>query len=469
MKRWMLAGALVFSTFAKATADRPILGTCAAEVDATSRSSVDTTSRSPNVIVILADDLGYADLGCLGATDMITPHIDSLADNGVHFTDGYVTAPQCGPSRAGLLTGRYQNRFGFEGNEQAHRPGIPLDQPVISERFKKLGYVTGMMGKWGVTNYREGHPPQRGFDKSFWNHDGNLYFQETAPKGHDTQMRRGNEKVQLTEYSTDAFGREAVDFIRRHSEDPFFLYLSFITPHEPNEAKEEDLKRFAHIEDEGRRMFLAKMVCLDDNVGRILDALRQENLEEDTLVFFLSDNGGYPGISSSNLPLWGTKSSTADGGIRIPFIIQWKGRIPAGQVYRKPIISLDILPTALAAAGEKIDPAWKFDGVNLLPFLTGTNPGTPHETLYWRYYFPNDKPDCHGWAIRKGDWKLMRPSSNGKPLPVMLFNLGEDVREGRIPGNDQIKTHPEVAQKLRAEWEKWNADNQDPAKYNWNK
>ncbi len=453
------------------TATRFILAAAALSTALTQRAVA-----KPNVIVILVDDLGYADLGCQGSRDVRTPHIDSLATNGVRFTDGYVTAPQCGPSRAGLLTGRYQNRFGFESNQQAYRPGIPLDQPLISERMKRAGYVTGMMGKWGVTNYRAGHPPQRGFDESFWNHDGNRYFPE-SPSKYDVKMRRDNQVVELKEYSTDAFGRKAVDFIHRHARStgsgqakkPFFLYLPFITPHEPTEAKPEDLERFAHVEDKGRRTFLAMMACLDDNVGRILDALREEKLEEDTLIFFLSDNGGYPGISSSNLPLWGTKSSMAEGGIRIPFIVQWQGRLPAGKVYEKPIISLDILPTALAAAGVDIDPAWKLDGVNLLPFLTGENEEAPHEALYWRFNFPYDKSARHGWAIRKGAWKLMRPSSNNKPLPVMLYNLKDDVREGRVPGNNQIEQYPQIARALRAQWERWDAGNEKPARYEWKK
>jgi len=433
---------------------------------AEARKPFDGAQDRPNVIVILADDLGYADLGCQGSRDVKAPHIDSLAANGVRCTAGYVTAPQCGPSRAGLLTGRYQNRFGFESNEQAYRPGIPLDQPLISERMKAAGYATGMFGKWGVTNYREGHPPQRGFDESFWNHDGNRYFPDT-PSKYDVKMRRGNQDVELKEYSTDAFGREAVAFIHRHANEPFFIYLPFVTPHEPNEAKPEDLARFADVEDKGRRTFLAMMACLDDNVGRILGALREEKLEEDTLIVFLSDNGGYPGISSRNDPFWGTKSSMAEGGIRIPFIVQWKGHLPAGKVYEQPVISLDILPTALGAAGVEINPSWKLDGVDLLPYLSGRSDDAPHEALYWRFCFPRDKPNRHGWAIRKGDWKLMRGSSNDRPIPPALYNLEDDPREGMIPGNDLIKKHPEIAQALRAEWEKWDAGNQAPARYEW--
>jgi len=419
------------------------------------------STRKPNVIVILADDLGYADLGCQGSPDVKTPHIDSLAANGVRFTDGYVTAPQCGPSRAGLLTGRYQNRFGFESNEQAFRPGIPPGQPVISERMKEAGYVTGVFGKWGVSNYHEANPPQRGFDESFWNPCGNRYFPDT-PSKYDVAMRRGNQRVELNEYSTDAFGRAAVEFIHRHADEPFFLYLPFITPHEPREAKPEDLERFPDAKDPLRRTFLAMMACLDDNIGRILDALRQEKLEEETLIFFLSDNGGYPGIASRNDPFWGTKSSIAEGGIRIPFIVQWKEKLPAGKVYGKQVISLDILPTALSAAGVEIDSAWELDGVNLLPYLLGRVDDVPHQALYWRFYFPYDNPDRYQWAIRKGDWKLMRASSNKKAIPPALYNLKDDLREGMILGNDLIKKYPERASNLRKMWKAWDAKNVEP-------
>jgi len=337
-------------------------------------------SLKPNIIVILADDLGYADLGCQGSLDVKTPHIDKLAENGIRFTSGYVTAPQCGPSRAGLLTGRYQNRFGFESNEFAYDPGIPRSQPLISERFKKLGYVTGYMGKWGVTSKRHSYPAQRGFDESYWNQDGNLYFPDT-PSKYNVQVKRGNEPVEQPAYSTDAFGSEAVDFIKRHKQDPFFLFVSFITPHVPMEAKEEDLKRLKASGYTLRDTMLAMVACMDDNVGRILKTLENENIEENTLIFFLSDNGGYPGNASRNDPFRGTKSQMLEGGIREPFLVQWKGRLPAGKVYEEPVISLDILPTAVAAAGAEINQDWKLDGVNLLPFLSGEKRGSTRCTL----------------------------------------------------------------------------------------
>lgn len=414
-------------------------------------------SLPPNVIVIFADDLGYADLGIQGSPDVKTPHIDSLAEHGIRFTNAYVTSPQCAPSRAGLLTGRYQNRFGFESNEQGYSPGIPLEQKVISERMKEAGYVTGMFGKWGVTNRRWGHPPQRGFDESLWNHDGNLYFPAKSSP-HDTQMRRGNDAIEVTEYSTDAFASAAVEFIQEHHDQPFFIYLPLITPHEPMEAKPEDLARFPETKDPLRQTFLAMMANLDNNVGRILETLRDLNLEEQTMIILLSDNGGYAGNASLNKPFSGTKSQMLEGGIRVPFIVQWKGRLPEGEVYHEPVISLDILPTALAAANVEIDPKWKLDGVNLLPYLTSQVSGSPHEALFWRFNFPMDEPEQHGWAVRKGDWKLVR---NGwARTPVALYNLSADPAEQ----NDLSQREPAKLQELTALWEQWNQKNIEPAR-----
>ncbi len=406
----------------------------------------------PNIIVILSDDLGYADLGCQGSLDVKTPHIDKLAKNGIRFTSGYVTAPQCGPSRAGLLTGRYQNRFGFESNEFAYNPGIPRSQPLISERLKELGYVTGYIGKLGVTSKRHSYPAQRGFDESYWNQDGNLYFPDT-PSEYNVQVKRGNEPVEQPAYSTDAFGREAVEFIQRHKEKPFFLFVSFITPHVPMEAKEEDLKRFKEAGYTLRDTMLAMVACMDDNVGRILETLENENIDKSTLIFFLSDNGGYPVNASRNDPFRGTKSQMLEGGIRVPFLVQWKGRLPAGKVYDKPIISLDILPTVLAAAGAELKEEWKLDGVNLLPFLTGEKQGVPHETLYWRFNIWSHQPEQNGWAIRQGDWMLVR---NGHAkTPPALYNLDED------PGqeNDLSKAQPKRVAAMRKKWEEWDALN----------
>ena len=418
-------------------------------------------ARRPNVIVLVADDLGYADLGCQGSTDVPSPNIDSLATHGVRFTDAYVTAPQCCPSRAGMLTGRYQSRFGYDSNE-SNRPrtaanpagmgGVPVEERMMGDRFKAAGYATGMIGKWHVGTVSAGMSPhERGFDETFWHPVGGVLLPDPQT-GFLNDIYRGPTPVQESEYSTDAFGREAVDFIGRHRDDPFFLYVAFVPPHLPQEAKPEDLAKFAHVTDLKRRTMLAMMACLDENVGRVLDKLREENLEEDTLVFFVSDNGGTPHKNASrNLPYRGWKGQMLEGGIRVPFLLQWKGRLPAGAVYEQPVISLDILPTALAAAGVEAPPDWKLDGVDLLPYLTGEKPGAPHEALYWRFRASTDPEYYNRWAIRQGDWKLVKTHLE----PLALYNLAADISES----NNLAAAEPERVAAMQAAWDRWNADN----------
>ena len=417
-------------------------------------------AKSPNVILILADDLGYGDLSCQGSVkDVRTPHIDTLATNGISFSQAYVTAPQCGPSRAALLSGRYQNRFGFESNEWAYNPGMPRSVPLISELLKDHGYATGYIGKWGITSKRHSYPPKRGFDESFWVQDGNVYFPDT-PSKYNTQLYRDMDPVDLDTYSTDVFGREAIDFIRRHEENPFFLFISYITPHEPMEAKASDLKRFAHIDDPLRRTTLAMIACLDDNVGRMLQVLKDRELEEDTLIFFLSDNGGYPGNGSLNTPYRGTKSQLLEGGIHVPFLMQWKGKLPGGKVYENMVSSLDIVPTTLALAGAKIRPEWQLDGVNLLPYISGEKPGKPHKTLFWRYKAWSNKPEQDGWAVRQGDWMLVR---NGwSRTPPALYNLASDPRQSK----DLSRKQPELYDDLLRLWKQWDSQNVEPGSIN---
>ena len=328
--------------------------------------------------------------------------------------------------------------------------------PLISNFMKDQGYATGYVGKWGVTSKRHSYPLQRGFDECYWNQDGNRYFPDTPIK-HNVLIRRGNEVTDQPAYSTDAFGEEAVQFIQRHKEDPFFLFVSFITLHVPMEAKPEDLERFPDATDPLRRTMLAMMACMDDNVGRILETLQQEKLEEDTLIIFLSDNGpATPTNASRSDPFRGTKSQMLEGGIRVPFIMQWKGTLPADKVYEEPVISLDILPTSLAAAGGEIKPEYQFDGVNLLPFLLGEKKGTPHETLFWRYKAWSHKPEQDGWAIRQGDWMLVR---NGwaRTAPA-LYNLADDPQQK----NDLSKAQPERFENMLKRWNAWDAKNIKP-------
>jgi arylsulfatase A-like enzyme len=426
--------------------------------------------RKPNILVILADDLGYADLGCQGSREAVTPQIDSLAANGVRCTAGYVTAPQCCPSRAGLITGRYQNRFGFEANWPAAlsgKAGLPTSERTIADQLHAAGYVTGLIGKWHLGDAEAMRPYNRGFDETLWHANGGVLFPDKNT-GFISKLYRGSEPVQVAEYSTDAFGREAVEFIGRHQREPFFLYLAFVPPHWPMEAKPEHLAQFAHVSDLHRRTLLAMLASLDANVGRVLRKLRETQLEKNTLVFFLSDNGGptgkprprpeaefeYGQNTSRNDPCRGVKGDLLEGGIRVPFLVQWKGRLPAGRIFDQPVISLDILPTALAASGVEPLPGAKRDGANLLPFLAGEKQGSPHDTLCWRFCFPPAQPARHRWAIRQGDWKLVKNDT----AALALYHLADDVGETKNLAAEQ----PERVHAMQVAWKQWDAENREP-------
>lgn len=425
------------------------------------------SARPPNVVVILADDLGWADLGVQGSTDVATPHIDSIASNGVRFTAGYVTSPQCSPSRAGLMTGRYQNRFGFEYNYMGHwDKGLDPSQRTIADYFRAAGYATGLIGKWHLGKIGAMRPGERGFEETLWHPNGGVYFPVEA-HGTLPGMLRGSEPAAVRGYSTDAFTDEAIQFVERHRDEPFLLVVSYVAPHTPMDAKPELLERFEDVADRHRRAFLAMMASLDENVGRLLDSIRAAGIEEETLVFFLSDNGGAtgapragpdaafePGTNASlNLPFRGDKADLLEGGIRVPFLAQWKGHLPAGIVYGEPVISLDILPTALRAAGVTTPEG--LDGVDLLPFLRGARSEPPHDALYWRFDFPPSGAEPRRWAVREGNWKLIRNSAE----PLALYDLSADPSED----HNLASRHPDRVAALRARWKRWNAELRPPA------
>ncbi|HEX8522056.1 MAG TPA: sulfatase [Tepidisphaeraceae bacterium] len=400
-------------------------------------------------MLIVADDLGYADIGAQGVLhDVKTPNIDSIAAHGVRFTNGYVSAPVCSPSRAGFLTGRYQQRFGHELNPAPAYDGtfgLPLEQVTIANEFKRAGYVTGMIGKWHLGSQPDYRPPKRGFDEYFGFLGGaHVYFK---PGAGTNALRRGDEPVDEKEYLTDAITREAVSFIDHHQDAPFFLYVPFNAVHTPQQAPSRYQERFNDEKDEQRKLMLAMLSAEDDGVGKILAKLREAKLEEKTLVVFLSDNGGpTPGNGSRNTPLRGFKGQLWEGGIRIPFMTEWKGRIPPGKVLDQPVIALDIFPTVLAAIGLEPRKELKLDGVNLLPWLEGSRTDPPHQTLYWRF-----KPQ---WAIREGDWKLLGTRAG----ETLLFDLSRDPGEA----NDVAKDKPDVAQRLREKFNQWNGQLMEP-------
>lgn len=403
----------------------------------------DAPAPKPNIIVILADDLGYGSIGCQGS-DIPTPAIDGIAKNGVRFTNGYVSCPVCSPTRAGLLTGRYQQRFGHEfnpgGGPEAAQRGLPLSETTLAQRLQALGYVTGLVGKWHLGNAPGERPLRRGFDEFFGFLGGaHSYLDPTVASVN--AVRRGDEPVGEKEYLTDAFTREAIAFVERHKDRPFFLYLSYNAVHTPMHAAPRHAERFREISDPKRRAFASMLTAMDEGIGKLLEKLRAAGIEDDTLLFFLSDNGGPTGGNTSrNDPLRGVKGQAFEGGIRVPFLLQWKRQLPAGKVFEAPVIALDIAPTAIAAAGGQ--PPADLDGVDLLPYLSGAKAGPPHEFLYWRYGRQR--------AIRQGKWKLLEMPGQ----PARLYDLEADIAEAK----DLADSNRETFERLDAAWRKWDAE-----------
>jgi len=414
-----------------------------------------TTAPRPNIIIFLADDLGYADLGCQGCKDIPTPHIDSIARNGVRFTDGYATHPVCSPSRAGLMSGRYQHRFGFEHNSgperfAAENFGLPRSEPTLAERLKTAGYATGMVGKWHI-GFKAGlRPHERGFDYFYGFLGGARSYYPDSPRENDPIVRNGQIVKDEKEYLTDALAREAVSFLERSKEKPWFLYFAFNAVHSPLEATKAYETRFPHITDPKRKTYAGMLSAMDDAVGRVLAKVRELNQEENTLVFFYSDNGG-PTLetTSRNNPLRGYKGQMFEGGIRVPFLMQWKGVVPAGQTYREMVMGFDCHATALAAAGIPLPTDKPLDGVNLIPFVTGKQTGRPHDQLFWR------AGQQH--AARVGDWKLVTiPRLGGS----MLFHLKDDLGET----TDLAAKNPAKLKEIQAAFAEWQKGTQ-PAKW----
>ncbi len=422
--------------------------------------------QKPNILLIVGDDLGYGELSCQGFTQEIpTPNIDSIAKHGVRFTSGYVTGPYCSPTRAGMMTGRYQQRFGHEFNPgeaevTADFIGLSVNEKTIGDRFKAIGYVNGWFGKSHLGYAPQFHPLKRGFDEYF-GFLGGMHDYLDAEREKYNRILDGTTPIDKIDYTTDAFGRAAIKFIDQHRAEPWFCYLAFNAVHMPLEATDKYLARFAHIKDQKRRTYAAMQSAMDDAVGAVLEKVRALGQEENTLVIFLSDNGGPTQVTtSSNGPLRGVKSQTWEGGIRIPFMMQWKGHLPVGSVDDRPVVQLDILPTALAAAGVAANPEWKLDGVNLLPFLTGEKSGAPHDVLYWRF--------GQQIALRKGDWKLVKAPTTeaevrvrggtGTTVGAHLYNLANDIGEKE----NLAAKNPEKLRELAAAWDKLNAEMIEP-------
>jgi arylsulfatase A-like enzyme len=414
-------------------------------------SSAMAAAKKPNILIFLSDDVGWAEFGFQGNKEIPTPNIDSIAKNGVRFPQGYVAATYCSPSRAGLMTGRYPTRFGHEFNSVAALGGLSLKETTMAERLRSLGYATCAIGKWHLGGKAEYRPMERGFDEYFGTLANTPYFHPTqfvdSRKSPDVEQIEDN-----SFYTTEQYATRAVDWLGKVKKDqPWFLYVPFNAQHAPLQAPQKYLDQFKDIPNETRRTFAACMAAMDDTVGKILTKVRDMGEEDNTVIFFFSDNGGpTKQTTSNNLPLRGFKMTTWEGGTRIPFGMQWKGHVPAGKTYENPIIQLDILPTALAAAGVEAKPEWKLDGVNLLPYLSGENKDKPHETLYWRY---GDQ-----WAIRHGDWKLVA-GNGGDKTNGELYNLADDIGESK----NLAAENPEKVRELKSLWDKWNAEQAPPS------
>lgn len=435
----------------------------------------------PNVVVILVDDMGYADVGVQGAAaDVRTPNIDRIAREGVRCTAGYVTAPQCSPSRAGLLTGRYQQRFGLDSNTETP---MPAEEVTLAERLKPARYTSGQVGKWHlepgavsrawarknlpsvrpnaegrfpipVDRALEFYPHRQGFDEFFTGVTRRYYANYDLSGGTASEARW----IDDPRYRLDVQSDAAIAFLEQLRDEPFFLYVAYFAPHVPLEATDGYLARFSSPMPQRRRYALAMISAIDDGVGWILDTLDKKGLAEETLVVFASDNGA-PLMGKEDLPIaesgatwdgslndpWvGEKGMLSEGGIRVPFLVRWPAKLPAGKTYDRPVSTLDIAATAVAAAGLPHDEA--LDGVDLVPFLTGAREGDPHAALYWRFWGQA--------AVRSGDWKYLNAGENGE----YLFDLASEDHETK----NLIAEHPDIADALRRKLEAWEAELQPP-------
>ncbi|MDA8763428.1 sulfatase [Flavobacteriaceae bacterium] len=424
-----------------------------------------TQKNHPNVIVIMTDDLGYVDVGFNGSKDIPTPNIDRIAQNGVKFTNGYTPYSVCSPSRAGFITGRYQQRFGYERNAQ-YRPndpnmGLPQTEKTIPEVIGQSGYTSGIIGKWHLGAHISNHPLNRGFD-FFYGHlgGGHRYFPEELtikdsysfsdePMSYRSWIMRDHQPEKTDEYLTDEFSNEAVAFVEKNQKGPFFLYLAYNAPHGPLQATQKYLDRFEQIENKKRKTYAAMVSAVDDGVGRLLDKLEALKISENTMIFFLSDNGGpEPKNGSNNGPLREGKSSIYEGGNRIPFAMQWPAQITP-MVYEYPISSLDILPTIAELTQTPIAQDKPLDGVNIIPYLKGEKQGRPHQTLYVRKF------DDDLYSVRDGDLKLVTKKKNSVKE---LYNLQDDLGEE----NDLATEFPREVKRLDSLRQNWDAQLIDP-------
>ena len=442
--------------------------------------------RRPNIVLILADDLGIGDVGIYRNGPIQTPNIDALAQSGVKFEQAYVTHPVCSPSRAGLISGLYQQRHGWEFNaaQRDKKYGMSAEVSTIADALLTQGYETALIGKWHLGHQAKHHPNNRGFKEFFGVLDGgttyinsslpgssyssiNSNVEQAPPTKRPNSIYRNFKEIEVEEYITDVFTSESVDFIHRAQDKPFFLFLSHITPHTPLQSIDKYTLRYSHIDDQRSKIYASMVSSLDDSVGTIVQTLKDLGLSDNTLVVFASDNGcaGYIEGACSNYPFRGHKRFHHEGGIRIPLIMSWPSALPKSTTYKDPVITLDFHATFQAAAGSTVSSTT--DSINLLPYITGNQNSSPHEYLYWR-----SGPTV---AIRDERWKLIR--YNNSPLTAndlrkdgrleppasgwsnespdgqltMLYDLKSDPSES----NNLANTHPEIVKRLETAHQQW--------------
>ncbi len=410
------------------------------------------TAASPNIVVLFADDAGYADFGFQAKADpalaTLTPRITQLATEGVVFTNAYVSGAVCSPSRAGLMTGRYQQRFGHETNIPPGYTvgGLPLSESLQGDRLRPLGYTTALIGKWHLGYPEPYQPNHRGFDFFYGLLQGSRSYFPLAKSSPHRGFLKNDTLTPEGGYTTDRIADAACDFIRSNRDTPFFLFVSFTSPHGPLQPKPNDLETIGPIGSERRRKYAGLVKSLDDNCGKVLDRLKDEGLADNTLVVFSNDNGGQTQTGAFNTPLRGGKGDVSEGGIRVPMAMRWPGVIPAGGQIDTPVIALDWLPTFITAGGGRLAPEWKLDGLDLLPLLKNPAATLPPRPLFWRTGGSRGPV-----AVRDGDWKLVLLRGKENPSP-QLYNLKDDISES----HDLAAKHPDQTQrllKLLATWE----------------
>lgn len=453
--------------------------------------------KPPNIIVLLCDDLGKYEVSAYGATHISTPNIDQIGQEGVVFEEGYVTAPTCAPSRSGIMTGRVQNRYGFEtqimehyptntveyltgkymvntgsfvmkakpsfpAEWQLHKQGVPPTEITLAERLKAMGYKTGLVGKWHLGVSNKNLPLNRGFDYQYgfygafslytpernWSHVVNYEHQSFSAQ-HQWNMGRYGEaaimemgkEIHEEEYLTWAFRDKAMEFMETNKDEPFFLHCAFSAPHIPFQAPVDYYCMYEDVEDENKRVYYAMISALDDAIGEIHQKIKDLGIEDNTIIYLLSDNGGASYTKATdNGPLKGGKLTQFEGGINVPFMMKWKGEIPAGTRYEYPVSSTDIFVTSVMNAGGTLPSDRTYDGVDLIPFVIGEDRERPHPHLFWRA--------DHIWAIRDGDFKLILSTRDGW---AELYDLKKDKSETY----NLKKEMPELYQQLYDTHLKW--------------